>query len=251
MSRTAPPPPPPSEAGRRALTAAILLQELRIEQCLIPELSRASLDGLHKLKNLTFRTNGVEWSTAATLRLYPDTFSALTRLELLDLGGNNFWSLPAGVFCPLTQLLTLNLTNNRLGDLTNISLSSAEGTPCSLPVRELDVSGNQLVSLRAGHFPGLPRLTRLLLDRNELSELGDGLLRVLPLLQVLNVSSNKLSALPPEAFRGAAALTEIHLQRNQLRIMAPGVFAGLERLLVLDLSHNHLSDDWVKLGHAR
>ncbi|XP_043217044.1 toll-like receptor Tollo [Amphibalanus amphitrite] len=221
------------------------LEELRIEQCLIPELSRASLDGLHKLKNLTFRTNGVEWSTAATLRLYPDTFRAMTRLELLDLGGNNFWSLPAGIFCPLAQLLTLNLTNNRLGDLTNISLSSAGGAPCPLPVRELDVSGNQLVSLHAGHFPGLPRLTRLLLDRNELSELGDGLLRVLPALQVLNVSSNRLSALPPEAFRGAAALAEIHLQHNRLRVMAPGVFAGLERLLVLDLSHNRLSDDWV------
>ncbi|XP_037083497.1 toll-like receptor Tollo, partial [Pollicipes pollicipes] len=221
------------------------LEDLRIEQCLIQELSRASLEGLHKLKNLTFRTNGVEWSTAATLRLYPDTFAGLPQLELLDLGGNNLWSLPAGVFCRLDQLLTLNLTNNRLSDLTNVSMAATGGGACRLAVRDLDVSGNKLVSLSSRHFPGLPLLTRLLLDRNEIRELGDGLLRALPALQVLNVSSNRLSALPPDAFRGAAALTEVHLQRNELRVIAPGVFAGLSSLLVLDLSHNRLSGDWV------
>ena len=71
-------------------------------------------------------------------------------------------------------------------------------------------------NLKSGDFAGLTGLTRLRLERNE------------------------LTTLPADIFSGLSALTRLDLDNNQLSTLPSGLFSGLTALTTLDLSNNPL-----------
>lgn len=221
------------------------LRELSIEYCKIGNLSDGAFRGLKELRNLTVRTHNTDWS-AMTLEVSPNAFTEELRLlERLDLGENNMWSLPEGVLCPLYALEVLNLTRNRLREVSSFKFAQNPSERCGGNLRLLDLSRNNIDRLPPGQLSGLSRLQKLYLQGNALTHLADRALEGLVALNIIKLSDNRLVSLPPELFTDTRDLREMYLQNNSINVLAPGLFSELTQLLVLDLSHNELTADWI------
>ncbi|XP_066599210.1 toll-like receptor Tollo [Prorops nasuta] len=219
------------------------LRELVIEYCKIGNLSDEAFKGLRELRNLTVRTHNTDWSAMA-LEISVGAFTnELLQLERLDLGENNMWSIPEGALCPLVNLEHLNLTRNRLSEVSSFRFNAA--SRCLANLRELDLSNNSIESLQTAAFSGLTRLHSLDLRGNAISFIADRSFEGLASLGVLKLTDNRLSSLPPELFGDPRNLQEIHLRNNSLNVLPPGLFNELTQLLVLDLSRNELTAEWV------
>uniref|UniRef100_A0A8D0H212 Leucine rich repeat containing 47 n=1 Tax=Sphenodon punctatus TaxID=8508 RepID=A0A8D0H212_SPHPU len=149
--------------------------------------------------------------------------------------------------------------------LPGCALGPAGLGPGLLPagLRALDLSGNALEELPAelgGDLGGpgdpplsLPELRSLNLSANRLRQLGPGLARAAPGLQVLLLSGNQLrvlpgSLLPPSG--GPQALTLLSFLEaagNELEELGPDI-ACLPSLKTLDLSNNRLSEIPLELA---
>ncbi|XP_058465284.1 toll-like receptor Tollo [Malaya genurostris] len=225
------------------------LRSLSIDYCKIANLTDGSFRGLKELTNLTLRTHNTDWSSVS-LEISPHVFNAeISKLERLDLSQNNMWSLPDGMICPLTRLQYLNLTQNRIRDLSvfhfSASLSTRLSKKCGGAITILDISHNSIDNLPPAIFSGLGKLTELRLQNNGLNFIADRALEGLLSLSKLDISLNRLTNLPPELFSEAKHIKEIYLQNNSINVLAPGIFSELQQLLVLDLSNNELTSEWV------
>ncbi|XP_050094765.1 toll-like receptor Tollo [Anopheles aquasalis] len=226
------------------------LRDLKIEYCKIKYVPSMVLSTLRDLRSLSLRTHNTDWS-AMNLEFHPESFRGLTELKRLDLADNNIWALPTDVFCPLFSLRHLNLTRNRLTDISQLGFSdwgngpTAPGKACNTGLEVLDLSHNDLLSLPDNGLSSLRSLSVLMLQDNLLTALADRSFVGLGSLRVLNMSSNKLVALPPETFQSPRELRQIYLQNNSLSVLAPGLLEGLDRLEILDLSRNELTSEWI------
>lgn len=216
------------------------LQTLTIEFCKLNSLPGGTFLELDELRFLSVRTHNSDWSAMA-LELSKDSLIGMPKLEHLDLGQNNIWNLPERIFCPLPALRHLNLTWNRLQDVSEIGVNGG----CGAHLINLDLSGNDLVVLPKEGLAGLKSLRELYLQYNDISMLADRAFSELSMLNTLNISSNRLVALPPNVLNETTLLRELYLQNNSIGVLAPGIFAALNKLTVLDLSDNQLTSDWV------
>ncbi|XP_052873869.1 toll-like receptor Tollo [Anopheles cruzii] len=228
----------------------VTLRSLSIEYCKMATLADGSFRGLRELTNLTLRTyNTRDWS-AVSLAIGPKVFTGeLARLQRLDLSVNNMRSLPEGMVCPLPTLEHLNLTHNRLRDITGLhfsaSLSTRVSKKCGATLTVLDFSHNNIDSLPPAALSGLGRLSDLRLQANGMAFVADRALEGLLSLSRLDLSLNRLTNLPPELFSEAKHIRELYLQNNSLNVLAPGLFGELRQLMVLDLAHNELTSEWI------
>ena len=123
-----------------------------------------------------------------------ETFSGLSSLETLWLGGNSLTVLPENVFSGLSDL------------------------------RILSLSGNALAGLPDGIFGGLNSLHQLWLGFNSLTSLPEGVFSGLSELEELNLSTNQLTSLPPGIFRGLHSLRRLWMRKNFLTTLPAGIF---------------------------
>nr|AIO08230.1 variable lymphocyte receptor C [Petromyzon marinus] len=113
------------------------------------------------------------------------------------------------------------------------------GIPASTDKLELDF--NQLASIDAKAFQGLPHLTFLSITNNpQLQSLPVGVFDQLKNLNELRLSSNKLKSLPPAVFDKLTKLTLLNLYNNQLQSVPHGAFDHLTKLEDLRLNENKL-----------
>lgn len=227
----------------------IELKSLWIEYCKIGNLTEGSFKGLKELKNLTLRTHNTDWSSM-NLDIAQNVFTdEMSQLERLDLSQNNMWSVPDGIVCPLNNLKHLNLSHNRLRDVTpfhfSASLSTRNSRKCGGSVKTIDLSANNIDNLPPAIFSGLSQLTELKLQNNGLNLIADRAFEGLLALLKLDLSVNRLNNLPPELFTEAKNINELYLNNNSINVLAPGIFTELTQLLVLDLSHNELTSEWI------
>lgn len=233
------------------LTSLRRLKELRVEYCKIRNIPPSVLSSLRQLKKLSLRSHNADWSSAMTMELHPESFRGLSELRSLNLADNNIWTTPPQVFCPLFSLTRLNLSRNKLQDITVLGFSDwgngplAPGHTCVAALEVLDLSYNDIITLPDNGLSGLRTLEELHLENNAISTLADRAFVGLTGLHRLNLSSNSLVALPPELFQSSRDLHHIYLHNNTLNVLAPGLLEGLDQLQVLDLSHNQLSSHWV------
>lgn len=260
-----------SSLDDRSFAHLVKLRELVLENCKLGKWPSGVLTGLRDLRNLTVRTRNTDWPTMS-LEIAADSFSPVRQLERLDLSANNIWSFPDNVFCPMTNLVTLNVSKNRLQDVSDLGFrektpppqplisTQDEGidpgpegrppaAPCSMDIQVLDTSWNHFVLMPVNGFSALRRLRELYIHNNEISMLSDRALAGLKVLQIFDLSNNKVVALPSELFRDCAdVVKEIYLQNNSISVLSPGLFADLNQLLALDLSKNQLTSAWINSG---
>lgn len=226
----------------------IELRELTIEYCKIGNLSDSAFTGLRELRNLTIRTHNTDWSTMS-LEITPSAFSRdVQNLERLDLSENNMLVFPEGALCTLRNLEYLNMTGNRMRDISHFQFSSAHRHPtekCGDNLLVLDLSRNVIDTMPPNLLSGLRRLQKLYFQGNGLNSIADRALEGLISLTTVRFSDNQLTSLPPELFSDTKELKEIYLNNNTITVLAPGLFSDLTQLLVLDLSFNELTSDWI------
>ncbi|XP_045449801.1 toll-like receptor 6 [Melitaea cinxia] len=254
-----------SSLDDRSFAHLIKLRELVLDNCKIGRWPPGVLSGLRDLRNLTIRTKNTEWA-AMSLEIASESFTAVRQLEKLDLSFNNIWSFPENLFCPLTNLVYLNVSSNRLQDVSDLGfreramhqalISEHEGpspssstlphSSCSLDIEVLDASNNHFVLMPENGFMTLRRLKELHIHDNEISMVADKALSGLKQLQIIDLSNNKIVALPQDLFRDSRpVIKEIYLQNNSISVLSPSLFANLDQLLALDLSNNHLTSTWI------
>ncbi|KAJ2951194.1 hypothetical protein O0L34_g5586 [Tuta absoluta] len=226
------------------------LEDLRIDYCKIRYVPATVLSPLRDLTSLTLRSYNTDWP-AMTMEFHAESFRGLMELRTLDLGDNNIYMLPSEVFCPLFSLEILNLTNNRIQDISEIGFSDwgkgpiAPGKSCNTGLKMLDLSHNNVLRLPDNGFSSLRSLEVLNIQNNLINEIGDRAFVGLNSLKTLNLSGNKLVAVPPELFQSSRVIKTISLANNSLAVLAPGLLEGLDQLEKLDLSRNRLTNDWV------
>ncbi|XP_065156657.1 toll-like receptor 7 [Atheta coriaria] len=228
------------------------LQELQIESCKLTNIDSNSFFGLKSLKKIAINTRNSEWSNGKSLQLTTSSLSGLKELQILNLGDNNIRALPEGVFCPLINLQTLNLTRNRIKNSERLGFGDGNDRVAmcsSMDLQTLDLSYNEMRSLSdTSGFSRLRRLQQLNLQFNNISEVSADALSGLVSLRILNLANNKISELPQGLFTNSRELREVHLQNNSLFALAKGLFHRLEQLLVLDLSGNQLTSGHIDAG---
>lgn len=186
-------------------------------------------------------------------------FSALPRLETLDLCANQLSILSGRIFQGLEKLYDLNLGFNQLHTLpedvfdglillTNVSFHSNKLS--SLPekifsnlvkLRFLNLGSNQLTSLPDCIFDSLIHLERLNLHSNRLSTCDTSQFFELKALKHLNLGSNQLRSLSENCFKGLSNLEFLFLDGNQLMTLPPRIFSELGKLRNLNLESNQLN----------
>lgn len=213
------------------------LRDLSVEYCKIRNISSTALIPLRHLKKFTLKSHNSDWSVM-TLDLHPDTFRGMSELRYLDLGDNNIWTIPKGLFCPL-QLTLLNLTRNKIIEVDGIA-----NCIDTVIVETLDLSFNAITTLNDNVFTQIRNLETLYLQNNVITLINDRALNGLSTLKTLNLSSNHLTTLPPELFVSSRELRHLYLQNNSLNVLAPGIFDELDQLQELDLSNNELQSTY-------
>ena len=152
-----------------------------------------------KLSNMKFSIFKEEW------------MAILGNLSYLSLASNNLTNLSTDLFQFSSSIISLDLNDNRLSDLTTLFVSLV---PIEMILKELKLSGNQISNL---------------LDFPEFQS-----------LEFLDLSKNKLTSLTSITFKSLTKLNYLHLASNRLKQLDVNVFSNLENLQVLILSNNEL-----------
>ncbi|XP_072515459.1 transforming growth factor beta activator LRRC32 [Salminus brasiliensis] len=206
--------------------AAEELQYLRDKE----ELTHAPLRGSNyhqQLPNLFY----LDLSYNHLKEVPPDFFRSMVCLETLNISNNCLSTFIVDPESPLNAVKTLDLSFNSLQNLT-----FSGGTLQSLDT--LYLQGNSLSNLDSGFFSGLPSITSLHLQLNELSVCGLQedqtsncvFLSSIPTLQYLYLSENNLLSLPAHAFQGSPLLI-LDLSLNPGLEISEQALSGLERSL--------------------
>ena len=209
------PPGSPSLAAKKTLLAPLLraaappatMEELRAE------IARAGAAGTLEL----------DWANRGLTAL-PEEIGSLTRLEKLNLAGNELSDLPEAL-ASCTALRTLFFLNNRF-----TAVPSVLGRLPALSM--LSFKSNRVEHIPEDALP--PSLAWLILTDNALAALPAALGR-LPRLRKLMLASNQLRALPDMS--GLAALELVRLSDNHLQEF-PEALLQLPRLAWLAVAGN-------------
>ncbi|XP_013198100.1 toll-like receptor 7 [Amyelois transitella] len=219
------------------------LAEITINNCKILRLPGNVFEGLRGLKTLRIRSMNTDWNNNKELELSLGAFNGLRELHTLDLAYNNIRKIPSDLFCALENIISLNLTRNKIKFVDELGF----GHKCGSTLQTIDLSHNDIMSLPAdSEILHLRRLTQLFLQDNKISELPVDVFSDLLSLKVVNLSDNAINYLPEGLFHNTREIREIYMQNNELEALPKRIFNRLEQLLVLDLSANKLKSDHIE-----
>uniref|UniRef100_A0A8C4WEH1 TIR domain-containing protein n=1 Tax=Gopherus evgoodei TaxID=1825980 RepID=A0A8C4WEH1_9SAUR len=178
------------------------------------------------LRDLNLRNNSITWLDLARC--------SLPGLRSLNLTRNNMSGLEAGSFRAAPGL-------ENLLALTSLDIKHSKVPPSRLAqlgactnLTWLDLSTTPLSRLQGGVFRAFPRLESLSLDKCKIQQLKQSAWgRVLPQLRVLILRRNHLTKLEDGVFRPLSALTHLDLSRNRLTYLYKGTFLGMASLRTL------------------
>ncbi|KAL5180909.1 Receptor-like protein 35 [Glycine soja] len=175
----------------------------------------------------------IHWIETQRKNLHRNKF--LKKLIYLDLSSNCLQGELPSSLSSLTQLETLNISNNFL--LTGVIPPTLDHLK-NLTLLSLD--SNQI----QGHIPeqlgNLRGLEQLILSNNSLSGSILSTLNHLIHLKVLDLSYNKIFGVIPEGIFALTELTNVQLSWNQISGSIPSRIGQIPRLGILDISNNQL-----------
>ncbi|KAK9879302.1 hypothetical protein WA026_004155 [Henosepilachna vigintioctopunctata] len=224
------------------------LQVLHLEDNKIGKLSKGYLNSLISLQILDLHRNRIS-------SIESESFFGLTFLENLDLSQNSLKIVPSELFDPLVNLKVLNLSRNdftavsfelsSLQNLERLDLSSNKIEVLEVCFNGLNLSSlylqdNQILSLNDSCFP--VSLTKLFIEKNNLSELSNGVLEGLTELKLLDVSHNNIREISIDLFKDCGNLQVLDMSHNEIDYLKTGVFSGVPHLIYLNISHTKMKN---------
>jgi Leucine-rich repeat (LRR) protein len=214
----------------------------------VPDLA---FDGATSLRQIRLSNNKI-----CSLATY--SFVELKQsLEVLDLSGNCFSTVPSANIRNLQKLSHLDFSENKIAEL-------AQFTFMNLPLlKELRLNSNRLGALPPLAFMNIPTLTHLYVKDNKIKKLEPGTLQVFKELEVVDFTRNEIASIPSfkemeklkfvhldhnkiqrietMTFSSNPALQMISLQDNEISLIARNSFDALDQLIILLLTNNSLS----------
>ena len=155
------------------------------------------------------------------------------------------------------QLRYLDLKNTGISNIRNsrenpfpeltyldLSMNKIEIYDCTLPwaekLTDLYLNDNKISKISLG----LPNLTSLVLDNNNIETIGDNGLDLigLPNLKNLSVANNRIESIRKAAFRDTVSLRHLNISMNSLSTIYPETLKDLHSLQVLVLDQNSFED---------
>lgn len=187
-------------------------------------------------------------------------------IDELDLSSNSLRSIDPSCFAGIEFLKSLNL-NRALSDvsvisqvgssvqnvhitnltLVSIGLESLSATTfetfATSTLKNLDLSLNNISSIKDAPFRYFKQLTQLNLYKNNISYIGPGAFEHLANLVTLDLSNNSLTTLNETTFvsLNGSALDTMYLELNLIDSIEEGAFHTLGNLRYLKLSKNRIS----------
>ncbi|XP_045499120.1 toll-like receptor 7 [Colias croceus] len=230
------------------------LQELRLQNNNISDISSEIFNGLISLRvlnishnNLQFIPEGTFANTKELREIYLNdnqlfelgrgVFHRLEQLFVLDLSNNQLSSahIDGGTFVGLIRLIILNLSNNALTRIDNKTFKDL------FVLQILDLRNNSIGYIEENTFLPLYNLHTLILAENRLHTIDELLFNGLFVLSKLNLNNNLLVSIDPKAFKNCSDLKELDLSSNQL-LEVPKAIWELSLLKTLDLGENLITD---------
>ena len=200
------------------------LRELRLAGNRLQDISTLQWSSLPALEVLDLSKN--------TISTISDAIGELTSLHTLILNGNKLSSIPEGIFCRM-HLRELQVARNSLkGTLIPISCQRLE---C---LRTLDVSYNAITSVSDASALALPSLIALDVSENRLKALPN--LSGVPALTTLVADGNQLSELP-HGLTDLEKLKNVNLSRNDLRQLNTRI-GFIENLSIFSIANNPIRE---------
>ena len=187
-------------------------------------------------------------------KLSEDSFSEACLLIELNLSGNNLSEMQSDVFMNQRHLEKLNLSTCGLTGVEAGFLNDLSA------LQTLDLSHNKLENI-SGLFKNIPYLQQLILTDNRLHNIPSDL--ALPQLKLLDLSQNLIrnvddvfkelsnlihlslqdniiDYLPADRFQPLQNIEELNLQNNLIKDIHDKAFAGLSNLKIINLNYNYI-----------
>lgn len=165
--------------------------------------------------------------TNADIVRIPD-ISKYTALRNIELKTNYIRSLDT--FTKLPNLVTLDLTENKVTSISHIKFPTLE---------YLNLSLNAILFV---DFIIAPKLKKLDLSQNKIFFISPRSFVDTPELEELNLSTNALKSIEEHSFTGLKKLKILKLDNNQLEKLDNAFDDGLESLIELDISGNAINN---------
>ena len=209
------------------------IKEITIEVNNIDEafnfISNSELNNLIKLTIIAFKEG-------SNILIKNDTLIGLEGLKMMSLSNFNL-KLEPNSFNNMINLYRLELSSNNM--CFNYEYNDIF---CNLTkLTYLDLSNNQKFDVESSFFKGLNNLTYLNLNRMEVT-LKDKLFEYVPNLKRLELNHGTIKTISEMAFYGLNKLTHLNLARSQLTTVDKNAFSCLSKLKELDLSENHIEE---------
>ncbi|NP_001161675.1 Trk-like protein receptor kinase precursor [Saccoglossus kowalevskii] len=116
--------------------------------------------------------------------------------------------------------------------------------PTNLPsqIHELILQHNEITEIGSSDLEQLRQLKVLDLSNNRINKIGQNVFLTLENLESLNLERNHINWLDSRAFRGLQRLRHLYLDHNNIGILPMGLFAEMSYLHELRLNNNGLHD---------
>ncbi|GLV45240.1 chaoptin [Carabus blaptoides fortunei] len=180
--------------------------------------------------------------TGGNLKTIKDhSFKNVKGIKKLDLSENKIEKIENDAFLEVGHTLTdLRIAHGL--SVTMKKLPAAALKPLTNIVH-LDLSNNKLVTMSDTSFHFLKKIKRLKLQDNELNELLKGTFQgdIHSALEEIFLSFNHIKIIQQHTFVDLASLEQIHLDDNRIEGLERRSFMNLHRLKVLNLRGNKIS----------
>lgn len=222
------------------------LQVLRLADCAIHFINDTSFGGLNNLTSLALSHNPVNASVLANAfdgfgngtpmafldlssnflpHITADLLQIFSKLKILDLSNCSIELIDPEVFLFLPRLNTLELQDNRISHLGNLSTLSE--------LLRLNLRNNHIAAIQISYLPNLEFVD---LSHNQIVELPPKWITMIDGLRILNLSHNKIKHISPHAFH-KVTLNHLDMSYNQLSTLHS---FGMLKLSMLVLAHNKM-----------
>ena len=183
-----------------------------------------------------------------------NVFRRIPALQYLDVSYNALLEVPHVESQPLPLVIRLDdniILNSRQFpfndtclvhlDLSTNQLSTVRKSLFSRCVwlKRLSLADNHVSSIESGAFAVVPNLQEVNLARNQLTEVSEGYFANATDLRVLILSVNSIRLIQEGAF-ACTRLEHLDLSANDIKFLTRDMFNGLSQLISLDLSHNDI-----------
>ena len=203
-----------------------LLVKLQLDYNRIEQVNSDTFYGLVNLKNLSLRGNKLQY-------LHPDIFVGLPNIQFLFLSYNSLLQVPNDRhFINSISLKYLGISGCKIRSVSVETFAKVRA------LEWLDMRLNYLTILDINILKVLPKLYKLNLELNEISEIIPGSFEKISRLEILVLHYNRIEHLKSYVFCGLVNLKHIDLERNRLQYLDPDTFVGLPNLQNLYLSKN-------------